>query len=654
MTAGQLIALDLFAGLLAAVAWLGAATAAAAGRPRVALPLLAAAVLATLGRGASVAALWSGGWWFVQEKIAVALPLLAAAGLAAVLLAGPGLVRAMWPGGPGRLPASEDQRPGMPESGGAGEAGVRAAGVVALFTAGYAGMAGLALTFLGGYPATWGSALVTVALVGAGTLVTWRVLVPGRSGARPWLGAAALAMGLAGAGLTFTPAEAADNGGGTAHHEGHEGHGTPVSALRGPSTPAPGGKVRRYALTARTATITLASGRRVEAWTFDGRSPGPEITATEGDVVEVTLRNADIETGVTLHWHGYDVPAAEDGAPGLTQDTVMPGQEYVYRFRADQVGTYWYHTHQVSHQGVRMGLYGTLVVTPRAKAAAGLDLTLPVHTFGATMVLGDDDRPVGRQARPGTPVRLRLINTDSTPHRFTLTGTPYRLAAVDGRDLHGPGELRRVALVLAAGGRYDLAFTMPAGPVALLVDNARSGGLRLTSGGPAGAVEDTAGWPELDLTRYGTPANAPISLDSRFDRRFTLVLDRGLAMVDGVPKYAEIVNGLGFPSIPTQVVRQNDLVLFTIVNRSLEVHPWHLHGHAVLVLSRNGRRPTGSPVWHDTFDVLPGEVWQVAFRATNPGLWMNHCHNLAHAEQGMALHLAYNGVTTPFHGGHGG
>ena len=100
------------------------------------------------------------------------------------------------------------------------------------------------------------------------------------------------------------------------------------------------------------------------------------------------------------------------------------------------------------------------------------------------------------------------------------------------------------------------------------------------------------------------------------------------------------------------MVRAGDLVEFTIVNRSREVHPWHLHGHHVLVLARDGQRPTGSPLWLDTFDVRPGEVWRVVFRADNPGLWMNHCHNLAHAE--WPLHLAYEGVVSPFHGGHGG
>jgi FtsP/CotA-like multicopper oxidase with cupredoxin domain len=517
----------------------------------------------------------------------------------------------------------------------------------------------------------------------------------------------------AGVGLALLPADPFDTGGGpapvaaTGHvaadhagavHQvagpgqggaGHMGEGagvggqggsTPVTALTGPATPAPGGVVRRYELTARKATVTLASGRRVEAWTYNGQVPGPAITARQGDLIEVTLRNADIGIGVTLHWHGYDVPAAEDGAPGLTQAAVMPGQTFTYRFRADQAGTFWYHTHQVSHEGVRMGLYGTLVVAPRAEEApaTGLDLTLPAHTLKGTVILGDHDRPVAREAKPGAPVRLRLINTDSTPHRFTLDGTPYRLVAVDGRDLSGPGELPSSALLLPAGGRFGLALARPQGPVTLLMDGARTGGVRLLPGtaaavGAAGVagrdkgstpdveaaagrvpVRDTSAWPELDLNGYGTPAPLPITLGGRFDRRFTLVLDRGLAMVEGAPRYAQTVNGLGFPNIPSEVVRENDLVLLTIVNRSLEIHPWHLHGHAVLVLSRDGVAPSGSPMWRDTFDVLPGQVWQVAFRATNRGLWMNHCHNLPHAAQGMALHLLYEGVTTPFHGGHGG
>ena len=36
------------------------------------------------------------------------------------------------------------------------------------------------------------------------------------------------------------------------------------------------------------------------------------------------------------------------GSPGVTQDAVPVGGKFVYRFKAEQAGTYWYHSHQVS------------------------------------------------------------------------------------------------------------------------------------------------------------------------------------------------------------------------------------------------------------------------------------------------------------------
>ena len=644
MTTALLMTLDLLAAVLAAATWLGAGVAAASRRPRTALVLLSAAVLASLARAGVVLGLAGAGWWFVQEKVTVALPLLLVAGVAATALATPRLVRAV------RSPTEE------------GVAGSPVV-VVPLLGAGYAAAGGLAGTLLMGYPATLSTALVTVAVVAAAMLVTWRIVAgPGRS---PRIAIAiTLVTGLAGTGLAFFPSPTMDDG--LDHTLSHSGmrhlamaagpsaqpQSRPVTSLRGPATPAAGGVVRRYTLSAGTATITLSSGRKVAAWTFNGQVPGPPITANVGDLVEVRLRNTDIRSGVTLHWHGYDVPAGEDGVPGLTQEAVLPGQEFVYRFLADRPGTFWYHTHEVSDLGVRMGLYGTLVVGP---PAAGVDLTLPVHTFGGRTVFGVDDRPLDRRVSPGTPVRLRLINTDNTPHRFTLDGTPFRLVAVDGTDVNGPGELDRVGLRLAAGGRYDLSFTMPTASDVVLHTDDRTPSVRLTrQAAAATTAQDTKAWPDLDLTTYGTPAATPFTAADTFDRRFTLVLDRGLSLAGGRPMYAYTVNGQAFPSIPTEIVSTGDLVRITVVNRSRDIHPWHLHGHRVLVLSRDGRAPTGSPLWLDTFDLQPGEVWEVAFRAANPGLWMNHCHNLIHADQGMALHLAYEGVTTPFHGAHGG
>jgi FtsP/CotA-like multicopper oxidase with cupredoxin domain len=46
--------------------------------------------------------------------------------------------------------------------------------------------------------------------------------------------------------------------------------------------------------------------------------------------------------------------------------------------------------------------------------------------------------------------------------------------------------------------------------------------------------------------------------------------------------------------------------------------------------------------------VTDGESYEIAFVAANPGIWMDHCHNLAHARDGLVAHLAYAGVTEPY------
>jgi FtsP/CotA-like multicopper oxidase with cupredoxin domain len=108
--------------------------------------------------------------------------------------------------------------------------------------------------------------------------------------------------------------------------------------------------------------------------------PGPEIRASQGQLIEVHLRNKSVADGVTLHWHGVDVPNAMDGVAGVTQDAVPVGGEFTYRFVAEQPGTYWYHSHQVSNPQVARGLLGSLVVTPRAGIAEQVDVSAVAHT----------------------------------------------------------------------------------------------------------------------------------------------------------------------------------------------------------------------------------------------------------------------------------
>ncbi len=146
-----------------------------------------------------------------------------------------------------------------------------------------------------------------------------------------------------------------DWGGGPVDEHHGMGHGTPVKDLiADPDRPAD---------VQETLTVHVEDNH----YTVNGTSPGPTVEATVGDLVEVTLVNDNVDDGITLHWHGVDVPNAEDGVAGVTQDAVLPGEQYVYRFVAEDAGTYWYHSHQISHEQVRRGLLGALVVHPEAR-----------------------------------------------------------------------------------------------------------------------------------------------------------------------------------------------------------------------------------------------------------------------------------------------
>ena len=50
----------------------------------------------------------------------------------------------------------------------------------------------------------------------------------------------------------------------------------------------------------------------------------------------------------------------------------------------------------------------------------------------------------------------------------------------------------------------------------------------------------------------------------------------------------------------------------------------------------------------DSLNVADGQSYVLAFVADNPGIWVDHGHNLDHAVDGLIAHLAYAGVTEPF------
>ena len=64
-------------------------------------------------------------------------------------------------------------------------------------------------------------------------------------------------------------------------------------------------------------------------------------------------------------------------------------------------------------------------------------------------------------------------------------------------------------------------------------------------------------------------------------------------------------------------------------------HPFHVHGAGrFLVLARDGVTEPNL-VWKDTVLVRTGQTVDILFDASNPGLWMAHCHIAEHMQSGM-------------------
>ncbi|MDQ1483969.1 MAG: hypothetical protein QOF35_2045, partial [Actinomycetota bacterium] len=293
-------------------------------------------------------------------------------------------------------------------------------------------------------------------------------------------------------------------------------HGASVASLTGPKGRTADVNVT---LVARKQQFRLPSGESVSGYTFNGTSPGPQIRAVQGQLVKVRLVNRSVPDGVTLHWHGLDVPNAEDGVSGVTQDAVRVGGSYTYQFVVKQAGTFWYHSHQVSHEQVAGGLLGPIVIAPKPAAvsrgprAAGtgtstapaVDQLAMVHLYGGVRTVNGRSGDTRIAASPGSRVRVRVINSDNGPMSAWVTGSAYRLVAVDGTDLNKPTPVTDAAVMVTAGGRADLEVQVPADGSAVRV--VLGGKAALVLGPTAGPAPPKGGRPKktLDLLTYGSP-----------------------------------------------------------------------------------------------------------------------------------------------------
>ena len=237
----------------------------------------------------------------------------------------------------------------------------------------------------------------------------------------------------------------------------------------------PTGETLRFELTVQESSWELLPGVETDAITFNGTVPGPTIRVTEGDTVEVEVRN-ELDESTSIHWHGLHVPNDQDGVAGVTQDPIGPGETYTYRFIAPHAGTFMYHAHGENSLGqIDRGLSAPFIIDPQGPdpIAADVEYTL---TLGNWMV-GDDMAgmdgmsmeynyfTINGKSFPATEsidveqgdlVRLRFLNPSQTIHPMHLHGTDMAIFAKDGEMLPSPQRVNTVTV--NPGETYDVVF----------------------------------------------------------------------------------------------------------------------------------------------------------------------------------------------------
>ena len=96
--------------------------------------------------------------------------------------------------------------------------------------------------------------------------------------------------------------------------------------------------------------------------------PGPTLVVTEGDLVTVTLRNnlPAAAGNTSILFPGFAVATGGTGVAGMMTQEAASGGTVTYSFVATTPGTHAYYSGTQADLQIEMGLYGALIVRPKA------------------------------------------------------------------------------------------------------------------------------------------------------------------------------------------------------------------------------------------------------------------------------------------------
>jgi len=264
------------------------------------------------------------------------------------------------------------------------------------------------------------------------------------------------------------------------------GWAAPAGALVGQEgTCGQGPQNRVVNLTAIENVVELGNGLKTQAWTFDKTIPGPVIEACEGDTVRVVMKN-DGALAHGIDSHAFKISHQKFGP-------VEQGKTLAFEKKLDTPGVYMYHCAAglVTDQHIKMGMYGVMIVYPRAlKLQPARELAIAeggvygepdgegvISPSGERM---DENRPAivlynGKathdpvKVKAGERIRVYFVHVGPGSSAFHVIGTILDQAYEGGNPRNVVHGVQTYNVAAGSGGMFE--FTLPEPGSYLLVDH---------------------------------------------------------------------------------------------------------------------------------------------------------------------------------------
>lgn len=247
-----------------------------------------------------------------------------------------------------------------------------------------------------------------------------------------------------------------------------------------PWTKAPDG-AKVFDLTVDLCKHEVAPGMTINAWCYNGQTPGPTIEAVEGDRVRIFVKN-NLPEPTAVHWHGVLLPAGMDGVAGLTQKAIQPGETFKYEFTLKQHGTQMYHSHGDEMVQMGLGTVGFFIIHPKSRPGPKIDRDFAIFlgewfvepgtaTPNPNVMTDFNTFTFNSRAFPGTAplvaktgdrVRIRFANAGQESHPIHLHGFNFKIVATDGGDVPPSAQYPETTVVVFPGQTRDIEFVADA------------------------------------------------------------------------------------------------------------------------------------------------------------------------------------------------